>query len=734
MEIFIERLLYSAVAAGIMIAVIIVARPFLKRLPKWISLLLWLIVGLRLVLPVSISSPFSLVPSAETMGIADMSERNIKSFGGQKVDSTGEVEENIVLGRTEADDRAKIVDMTEEIGSAKEQDTIESFELADKTDIATETVSIDRTGFEENTKASISYYVKTVFMYIWPVGCAVIILYIGINMIILRRKVRFSIPVRNDELIKLLGKDRNINEAWQINEIPAVKMYICDEVDSPFVLGLFDQKLYIPADMSGETLRFVIMHENAHIRHLDPVLKMIAVMLAAVYWFNPLVWIGFILFNRDIELACDERAVGRMEKNEKIAYSEALLYCGKYRRNISICSVAFGETSVSERVKSVLRYKKPSKTVVTIAIVFCLAFAGCFLTDANAADHLGNNNEKQYPESGISGKETRSEDLRSSGISGDYTIRNNVENRKNEDETVSSNNTANAKVGDKAVTSDNAENVKFEDITILGDNAAHVKAENETVLGENDENVNDKANLETASDGNISEEKNETVEEKNVRSDEDTNDEKFTDSESINTASVNEKQENEPGDTNITAGMTGDETDDGKVDTEDRNEDAKKAESGTKTVDRIESNGNKDRKNDNATAANAIIPAGIKKIKDKAFFFVLSIKTVIIPDSVTQIGRSAFSHCENLESVSLPEGIKNIPQGCFDSCYSLEKAYLPEGITVIDDYAFADCRNLQVITIPESVQEIGKYAFKGCSGLSDETMSRIYDINPDVEF
>lgn len=750
MEIFTERLLYSAVAAGIMIAVIIVARPFLKRLPKWISLLMWFMVGLRLVLPVSISSPFSLLPSAEAMGIAEISEKNLKPFEEQDTtegyEMAGNKDTNVSFETAGEENPSEGFEISkgeykaESYETAREEDSTESNGITEKTDIAyiaAETGSEGRTGFEENNRANISYYVKTVLMHIWPVGCAIIFLYIVINMIILRRRVRFAIRVRNDELIKLIGKDRSINEAGQFDEIPAVKMYICDEIDSPFVLGLFDQKLYIPAGMSGKTLKFVIMHENAHIRHLDPLLKMIAVMIATVYWFNPLVWIGFILFNRDIELACDERAVGRMDKNEKIAYSEALLYCGKYRRSISICSVAFGETSVNERVKSVLRYKKPSKTVITMAIVCCLAFAGCFLTDAKAADHLGNYFENEDAENGISGEETDNDDLRSSGISGDHTIRDNVEDRKKEEETVSSDNVVNEKVEDITVSSDNAANAKTEDKATSRENAGNAKAGNETVSGENASNVNDKAEHEMASDGNASVKKteNQTTEEKNIESDEDTNNEESTDSESISAVSIDERQGNEPGYTdNLTAGMIGEKIDAGKISTEDRNEDATEVNTRVRTVDRTGSDNSKEQKNDNATAANAIIPAGVKKIMDKAFFFVLSIKTVIIPDSVTQIGRSAFSHCENLESVSLPEGIKNLPQGCFDSCYSLEKAYLPEGLTVIEDYAFAYCKNLKVITIPESVQKIGKYAFKGCSGLPDETVRQIFDINPNVEF
>ena len=685
MEMFIYRLLYSAVAAGLMIIVIIIARPFLKRLPKWISLLLWLMVGIRLILPVSISSPLSLVPSAEMIGLADLSEKTSEPIAGSGPEYTEEG--GVVSGRTAEDDLVNMVEPAEKTISAARSDIEGTANPTGKTGTTRKSSASGKNSTEiadtagKNNKAGMTGPAKTVFMYIWAAGCTGVILYIVISLIILRKKIRFAIRVRDHELLKILQKEGKLHDTERCDEMPAVKTYICDEIDSPFVLGLFDQKMYIPAGMSPEKLKYVIRHENEHIRHLDPLLKIIAVMILAIYWFNPLVWAGFILFNRDIELACDERAVRRMDQNEKIAYSEALLYCGKFRRTISICSVAFGETGVRERVGSLLRYKKPSKIILTIAVICCLAFAGCFLTDANAAEFSDNTPKKEDTETLISGKKNGNDSKTGfngyAGPADKKIITNEIPDMEADDEKESGDSASDGKTDDKTASTENTVIDKAEDETSLEDSMAAEITENDPVSED------------TASNRKT---ENETSEEKNSELNQNIPDTQNTDN--IVTVPNIEKTENEP----------------------------------------IDSNNPTTVKNDNATAVNAIIPAGVKKIREKAFFFVLSIKTVEIPDSVTQIGKSAFSHCENLETVSVPEGIKTIPQGCFDGCYSLEKAYLPEGITDIDDYAFADCKNLQVITIPESVQEIEKHAFKGCSSLSDETVSRILKINPEAEF
>ncbi len=158
----------------------------------------------------------------------------------------------------------------------------------------------------------------------------------------------------------------------------------CDEVRTPFILGVFRPVIYVPSSMTGETLDLVIRHETAHLQRHDHWWKPLGYLLLTVYWFNPLCWIAFILLSRDIEMACDEKVVRNMDKDEMAAYSQALLDCSFPRRKIAACPLAFGEVGVKERVKGVLNYKKPAFWMIVVAVAACIVMAVCFLTSPTA--------------------------------------------------------------------------------------------------------------------------------------------------------------------------------------------------------------------------------------------------------------------------------------------------------------------------------------------------------------
>lgn len=158
-------------------------------------------------------------------------------------------------------------------------------------------------------------------------------------------------------------------------------IYICDAVDTPFILGAFSPKIYLPSTLTEEQQRHVIAHEEAHIRRRDYYYKPLAYFLLSVNWFNPLMWVAYILLCRDIELACDERVVADMTGEEKKGYSTVLLDCSIHRHMIAACPLAFGEVGVKERVRAVLNYKKPAFWVTLIAFAVCIALAVSFLTN-----------------------------------------------------------------------------------------------------------------------------------------------------------------------------------------------------------------------------------------------------------------------------------------------------------------------------------------------------------------
>ena len=192
--------------------------------------------------------------------------------------------------------------------------------------------------------------------YIWIVGVLVMLAYVGFSYWRLRRRLDEAVLLRD--------------HIWQ-----------CDRIDTPFILGIFRPRIYLPSDMSKTDIEFVIAHEQAHLKRRDHWWKPLGYILLSVYWFQPLCRIAYILLCRDIELACDEKVVKAMSGEDKKAYSYALLACSVPRKMISACPLAFGEVGVKERVKSVLNYRKPAFWISAAAAVVCMAVAVCFLTN-----------------------------------------------------------------------------------------------------------------------------------------------------------------------------------------------------------------------------------------------------------------------------------------------------------------------------------------------------------------
>lgn len=212
--------------------------------------------------------------------------------------------------------------------------------------------------------------VVSVSSFMWMVGMIALLLYAFISYIRLKRSVGASISLENDILA-------------------------CDEVKSPFILGIFKPIIYVPSSMSGETLRYVLMHEKAHLKRYDHLWKPIGYILLTVYWFNPLCWIAYILLCRDIEMACDEKVIRDMDHGGKAAYSQALFDCSFPRKRIAACPLAFGEVGVKERVSSVLHYKKPAFLIILAAIILVIIIAVLFLTSPknDTSENIGHTPE-----------------------------------------------------------------------------------------------------------------------------------------------------------------------------------------------------------------------------------------------------------------------------------------------------------------------------------------------------
>ena len=308
------KLLNLSISASWLVLVVLALRLMLKRAPKWVNVLLWGMVALRLMVPFSIESALSLIPSAETVS------PEVVQFDPAPTITSG----------------VTIID------NAVNPSLSESFAAA--------------------PLASVNpLYVWTYLAgWVWLIGLAAMLLYALVSYLRLRRRVSASIRL------------------WE-------NIYVCDEVPSPFILGIVRPRIYLPSALDEAQRGSVLSHERAHLARRDHWWKPLGFALLAVYWFNPLLWLAYTLLCRDIELACDERVLRGMDAGQVKDYSSALLACSVPRRMLAACPLAFGEVGVGARVKNALRYKKPAFWVVAASVAVCVVVAVCFLTNPERA-------------------------------------------------------------------------------------------------------------------------------------------------------------------------------------------------------------------------------------------------------------------------------------------------------------------------------------------------------------
>lgn len=299
-----------SITAGWMILPVLCLRWCLRNFrSKDLICILWGLVGLRLALPFSLPSPFSLVPSAQTI------PTDIMYTASPAIDtglSTLNQAVNPMLSASFSPDPA--------------------------------------------ASANPLQIWLALAALIWVIGIALFALYALISLLRLRRRLAEAVPVGDN-------------------------VWVCDHIASPFLLGLTHPRIYLPSSLDSQTAASVIAHEHAHLVRRDPIWKAIGFVLLALYWFHPLVWVAYILFCRDTELACDARATRDFSPAERKTYAEALLACSLPHAGRSFCPLAFGEIGVKSRIRALLQGKKPSHLLVVVTISIIAILAVCFLTD-----------------------------------------------------------------------------------------------------------------------------------------------------------------------------------------------------------------------------------------------------------------------------------------------------------------------------------------------------------------
>lgn len=354
------RVVNLSVNAGYIILAVMVLRLLLQRAPKWMSCALWALVALRLVCPFSLESALSLLPSGEAVGTAVLEPE------------AAAPETMFIHTGFEAVDRPA----NAALHAAAEQV------------LPQENAQFQAAASAPARRPPALPRLLGAASVVWLAGAAVMVLYGAGSYLRLRRRVRTAV-------------------LWKEN------LWQCETVDTPFVLGVVKPRVYLPFYMDPIAAAQVIAHERAHIRRHDQLTKVFAWLLLSAYWFDPLVWAAYALLCRDIELACDERVVRDMSTEARQRYARALLNWGVDKPNLAACPLAFGEVALKERIKTVMKYKKPARWAALLAVALIAASGVCLLTSpmaeavapaAESAPFRGSAENEQTPapdESGI---------------------------------------------------------------------------------------------------------------------------------------------------------------------------------------------------------------------------------------------------------------------------------------------------------------------------------------------
>ena len=315
MDGFFSTLLTMSLTAAIAAGVVMLLRLLLKRVPRWITCLLWAVVLLRMVCPVGFSLPVSLMP--ETV-------------------SSGAYVERVLPQQTPA---------------AEAQATAPTPATTTQTPVTRETTAVTPAAQQPTGPDR-----DTVLTILWAAGGIVCLAWGAISYLRLRLRIADAILI-----------EKNVYET--------------DQIDSPFVCGFFRPRIYLPVGLAEPDRRYVLLHEQAHIRRRDYLTKPLAYVALCFHWFNPVLWLAYHLFGRDIETATDQAVIRSFGRTDTAGYAAALLHLGHKPSFPQAVPLAFGEENPKHRIRSVLSYKKPAFWVILAAVAACVILGTLLLAD-----------------------------------------------------------------------------------------------------------------------------------------------------------------------------------------------------------------------------------------------------------------------------------------------------------------------------------------------------------------
>ena len=325
---FFPKILNMSLTASVAIIFVMLLRLLLKKAPKVISYALWGVVLVRLLCPVSFESGISLFGLFETPTVDATDRTSMVEYIPSNIVHTEYPE--VVLPVPGIGDT-----ITEALPKGEEQ--LRADPLEGPIFIAT---------------------------YVWWGGILVMAIYGIVTWLQLRRRLVTASPLREN-------------------------IYLADDIDSPFVMGLVRPKIYLPSEMEQREQSYIILHEQYHIRRLDHIVKALAFVALCIHWFNPLVWVAFILSGKDMEMSCDEAVVLKLGTEIRADYTASLLSLATGKRIIAGMPLAFGEGNTKGRIKNLANWKKPTFWVVLISVISCVVLAICLLTNPTGFKYNG---------------------------------------------------------------------------------------------------------------------------------------------------------------------------------------------------------------------------------------------------------------------------------------------------------------------------------------------------------
>lgn len=376
-QIFLKVLAMSR-SAAMVIVIICLVRIVLKRFPKYISYMLWSVVLFRLLCPFALESRLSPIPGFEPVFHGYPS--------GEDADLSGAGTSGVLAGnhtgdagvKAEMPESGQVVPIQtypeENTGMASGQSYPErNAGMASRTYLERyRRIVSGKVSLEGNALAAEAPWQELFLQYgkyVWISGTCILLLYCVVSTVRIRKRVSVSIPLVEN-------------------------IYITDEEITPFVMGIFRPRIYLPGGLDGKEQEYIILHEKLHVRRLDHVVKPVAFAALCIHWFNPLVWLAFALAGRDMEMSCDEAVIRRLGEDVRVDYSASLLALSTKRRFPGVVPVDFGEGDTKGRIRNLASFRRTKKGVLAVLVagavilILCLAFDR--RTVGSGADDPGN--------------------------------------------------------------------------------------------------------------------------------------------------------------------------------------------------------------------------------------------------------------------------------------------------------------------------------------------------------